>query len=125
MRFFSKLFGRSTGKGEPPEFKALIEASMAGLRVQTEAHQGTWSFGDSERWDFSLETGELVFTFPDMVVRTPAQIIGTFDSSEGRWMWAWANSSIDGSLTRDAVRVREYGEQNHIGRLTTGTWPAE
>jgi hypothetical protein len=47
-------------------------------------------------------------------------------------MWAWANSSIAASLARDSVRVREYGEQHKIRRLTTpvglpsrwtvGTW---
>src|SRR5262249_28736470 len=63
--------------------------------------------------------------FPDMIVRAPAQIIGSFDSEAGSWMWAWANSSIAASLTRDSLRVREYGEQHQIRRLITGTWPAE
>jgi hypothetical protein len=125
MSIFNKLFGKKDGDGETPEFTALLEGSMEGLRLQTEAHQGTWRFGKSERWDFSQDSGELVFTFPDMVVRAPAQIIGSFDSREASWMWAWANSSLSGSLTRDSVRVREYGEQHHIRRLTTGTWPAE
>ena len=105
--------------------KAAVITYMEGLRLQTEAHQGTWRLGKSERWDFSQDSGELVFTFPDMVVRAPAQIIGSFDNREESWMWAWANSSLSDSITRDSVRVREYGEQHHIRRLTTGTWPAE
>src|SRR5580765_4362823 len=125
MSIFNKLFGKNEGDGETPEFKALLEGSMEGWRLQTEAHQGTWRFGKSERWDFSQDTGELVFAFTDMVVRTPAQIIGSFDGQEGSWMWAWANSSLSDSLKRDSVRVREYGEQHHIRRLTTATWPAE
>jgi hypothetical protein len=125
MSIFKMLFGRKDGEGETPEFKALIEGSMEGLRLQTAAHQGTWRFGKSERWDFSQDTGELMFTFPDMIVRAPAQIIGSFDSREGNWMWGWANSSIAESLIRDSVRVREYGEQHHIRRLTTGAWPAQ
>jgi len=125
MSIFKQLFGKKDGGAETPEFKAFIEGSMEGLRLQTEAHQRTWRFGKAERWDFSQDTGELVFTFPDLVVRAPAQIIGSFDSQEGSWMWAWANSSISDSLTRDSARVREYGEQHHISRLTTGTWPAE
>ena len=125
MSILNKLFRKKDGDGETPEFKALLEGSMEGLRLQTEAHQGTWRLGKSERWDFSQDSGELVFTFPDMVVRAPAQIIGSFDGLEGSWMWAWANSSLSDSLTRDSVRVREYGEQHHIRRLTTGTWPAD
>jgi hypothetical protein len=125
MSIFKKLFGQKDDTGETPEFKAFLEGSMEGLRLQTQAHQGTWGFGKSERWDFSQDNGELVFTFTDMVVRTPAQIIGSFDSQEGSWMWAWANSSLTDSLKQDSVRVREYGEQHHIRRLTTGTWAAE
>ena len=125
MSIFKKLFQKKDEDGETPEFKAFIEGSMEGLRLQTEAHQGTWSFGKSERWDFSQDTRELVFTFRDMIVRAPAQIIGSFDNQESTWMWAWANSSIADSLARDAVRVREYGERHSIRRLTTPSWPGE
>jgi hypothetical protein len=125
MSVFKTLFGGKDDGGETPEFKAFLEGSMEGLRLQTEAHQGTWQFGKSERWDFSQDTGDLVFTFPDMIVRAPAQIVGSFDSKEGSWMWGWANSSIGDSLTRDSIRVREYGEQHHIRRLTTPSWPGE
>src|ERR1051326_3701256 len=117
MSIFKKLFGKKDGDGETPEFKAFIEASMEGLRLQTEAHQSTWGLGKSERWDFAQDTGELVFTFSDRLVRAPAQIIGSFDSREGTWMWAWGNPSISESLTRDSARVREYGEQHDIRRL--------
>lgn len=125
MSIFKRLFGHKDHEGEAPEFKALIESSIEGLRLQTEAHHSTWHFGEEECWDFSQDTGELVFTFPDMVVSAPAQIIGTFDSRKDSWMWGWANSSISDSLTRDSVRVREYGEQHHIPRLTTPTWSGE
>jgi len=125
MNIFKKLFGQKDDDGETPAFKALLEGSMEGLQLQTDAHQGAWRFGKSERWDFSQDSGELVFTFPDMVVRAPAQIIGSFDSREGSWMWGWANSSIAASLTQDAARVRAYGEQHHIRRLTTPTWSGE
>jgi hypothetical protein len=125
MSIFKKIFGQKDEKGETPEFTAFLEGSMEGLRLQTAAHQATWGFGKSQRWDFSQNSGELVFMFPDMVVRGPAQIIGSFDGEEGSWMWAWANSSIAEGLTRDSVRVREYGEQHHIRRLKTPSWPAE
>ncbi|MEO5960415.1 MAG: DUF6882 domain-containing protein [Opitutaceae bacterium] len=125
MSIFKKLFGKKDDNGETPEFKALLEGSMEGLRLQTEAHHGTWHFGEEERWDFSQDTGELIFTFPDMVVRAPAQIVGSFDSREGSWMWAWGNSSIADSLARGSVQVREYGEQHRIRRLTTPSCPAE
>src|SRR5262249_42726960 len=125
MSIFKKIFGKKEGDGETPDFRAFVEGSMEGLRLQTEAHQGTWHFGEEERWDFTQDTGEIVFTYPSTVVRAPAQVIGTFDSTAGTWMWAWANSSISDSLARDSVRVREYGEQHGIRRLTSASWPGE
>ncbi len=126
MNIFRSLFGRGKDKGgETPEFKAFIEGSMEGLRLQTEVHQGMWSYGNEERWDFSQDTSELVFSFPDMIVRAAAQIIGTFDRHESTWMWSWANSSISDSLKSDSARVREYGERHCIHRLTAPTWPAQ
>jgi hypothetical protein len=127
MSIFKKLFGQAGGSGsngETPEFRALLEGSMEGLKLQTAAHQNTWGFGKAERWDLSQDVGELIFTFPDKSVRAPAQIIGSFDSQAGSWMWAWANSSVADSLKRDSLRVREYGQQHKIQRLTTPTWSA-
>lgn len=124
MSLLKKLFGQNHDD-EPPEFKQFLEGSMEGLRLQTSAHQGTWQLGDSDRWDFDQDTGELIFTFPDKIVSAPAQIIGTFDSRNASWMWAWANESIDHALTRDSIRCREYGEQHNIRRLTSPTWRGE
>jgi hypothetical protein len=129
MNIFNKLFGSKGGDGEgdggeTPEFKALIDGSMEGLQLQTEAHQGTWGMGQAERWSFSQDEGELIFTFADKVVRAPAQIIGSFDSAKGTWMWAWGNSTIAEALAQDSARVRAYGEEHGIARLTTRSWPA-
>jgi hypothetical protein len=124
MSMITNLFGQKEDDGETPDFKSFLEGSLEGLRLQTEAHQGTWRLGECERWDFSQDTGELVFTFSDIIVRAPAQIIGSFDSAKGTWMWAWANSCVAASLVRDSLRVREYGEQHKFRRLTTPSWPA-
>jgi hypothetical protein len=55
MSPFKKLFGRKDDDGETPEFKAFVEGSMEGLRLQTQAHQGAWRLGKSERWDFAQD----------------------------------------------------------------------
>lgn len=116
-------FRRKGDTGETPEFKALLEGSVEGLRLQTAAHQNMWHFGEEEQWNFSQDTGELVLTFHDKIARAPAQIIGSFDLRKGTWMWAWANPTISESLTRDSIRVRDYGKQHGIRRLTMPQWP--
>jgi hypothetical protein len=110
---------------ETPEFTAFVDGSMEGLRRQTEGHRGLWHLGEEKRWDFNQESGLLEFTFPDVVVRAPGQIIGTFDTGSSTWLWAWANPSIDAELKRDALRVLDYGREQRIERLTTPKWPAD
>jgi hypothetical protein len=71
-----------------------------------------------------LSQGDLLFTFNNGVVATcPAQIVGSLDSESGTWLWGWANPSIPEALQRDALRVKDYGEQRQIARLTSAEWP--
>ncbi|PQO47695.1 hypothetical protein C5Y93_03300 [Blastopirellula marina] len=125
MNFFKKLLGIPDPKddvAESPEFLAMLDGSLEGLQFQTGMHQRTWNLGEEEKWGFSQETGELIFNFPDKTVRTAAQIIGTFDSQDGTWMWSWANPSIAEKLTVDADRIRRYGVKHRIRRLSEPRW---
>lgn len=124
MSIFKNLFGGgSSDTGETPEFKALLEASMAQLRAKTAGHQSGWRFGEAKRWDLNQSRGDLIFTFDDGVIATcPAQIIGSFDTARGTWLWAWENPFVVDSLKRDSLRVREYGQQHKIARLTLAEW---
>jgi len=126
MSIFRKLFGGGSADngGETSEFKTLLDASMEELQLKTEGHQQGWRLGKSKRWDLDQSRGDLIFTFDDGVVATcQAQIVGSFDSASGTWLWGWANPSIEDSLKRDSLRVREYGEQHKIARLTSEEWP--
>lgn len=125
MDFFRKLLGIPEPiqeDGETPEFKAMLDGSLEGLQFQTGMHQRTWNLGEEEKWGFSQETGELIFNFPDKTVRTSAQILGTFDSLAGTWMWSWANPSIAEKLAVDADRMRRYGVKHRIRRLAEPRW---
>jgi len=111
-------------EGETPEFGAFLRVCMAELRAKTMGHQTGWGLGKSENWSLDLSQGDLLFTFVDGVVATcPAQIVGSLDSGDGSWLWAWANPSIPESLQADSLLVRNYGEQHKIERLTSPEWP--
>jgi hypothetical protein len=114
--------GRGNG-AETLEFNTLLDTSMEELRVKTMGHQAGWGFGKATRWSLDQSRGDLLFTFDDGVVATcPAQIVGSFDGTDGSWLWAWANPSIADSLKRDSLRVRDYGQQRQIVRLTSAEW---
>jgi hypothetical protein len=123
MSIFNKLFGGQ--EREPPEFTAVLEASMENLKFLTANHQAIWHIDQADRWDLNQDIGDLVFTFPHGVVKAPAQIIGSFDTTTSTWLWAWANPSVAEPLMRDALLVLEYGKQHGLARLTTAKWKAE
>lgn len=97
--------------------------SIEELKLKTQAHKEIWGLDKIERWDLSQDTGELVFSFADGAKAVcPAQIIGTYNSEDHTWLWAWANPSIDEKLKKVSLKVRTYGQENKIERLTKSKW---
>lgn len=111
---------------EDQEFAQLLEASFTELQMKTAAHQGAWGFGKFDRWDMDMDQGDLIFSNRDGATATcPAQVIGSYDSVNGTWMWAWANGSIPETLTVDSRKVKQYGESHQIDKLTTPEFAAD
>lgn len=124
MAWWKRLLGKSE-ENISPEFTRLMEVSQNHLAALTLAHQGGWRFGEEAHWNFDQQEGLLRLSFDDgKVAEAPAQIIGTLDSQAKTWMWAWHNPSIRDSLKADVLRVKQYGEQHQIVRLTTPIWNA-
>jgi hypothetical protein len=110
---------------EPPDFESLLRGSMEELMARTQEHQAGWGFGSEEEWLLDQDQGQLTFKFPGRSSRAPIQIIGTYNTENGTWLWAWANPLIAGHLKADALALKEYGEQLGIPRLTTPEWLAQ
>jgi len=102
-----------------PDYDLLLEQSMEELGIKTEAHDSIWQLGEAD-WNVDQDTGEIVFTSPKgMVATCPVQIIGTYNTLDGTWMWGWDNPSVDPALQRAAKRVRRYGKKHGILKLIT------
>ena len=115
------LFGQTETK-LPSDFATLQKVSSEELKLKNDAHLQAW-MGKSVRWDLSQDSGELVFALSDgLKAVCPAQIIGTYNAEDHTWLWAWANSSIEDKLKADALKVRKYGEEHHVDRLTKRKW---
>jgi uncharacterized protein DUF6882 len=113
------------GISEAPDFESLLRGSMEDLMTRTQSHQENWGFGGEEEWLLDQDQGQLTFKFPGRSTKAPIQIIGTFNTGSGTWLWAWANPLIADHLKTDALGLKEYGEQCGIPRLTTPEWAAQ
>ena len=70
-----------------------------------------WGIGAAAKFFYDQDTALLTFTFPERVIVTPFQILGSHNAKTGTWMWAWANDSIDPRLKADSMALREDGQQ--------------
>lgn len=58
------------------------------------------------------------------VVSAAIVFVGSYAAKSGTWLWAWANESVLGPLTRNLDVVREYGEAHGFRLLVERGWTA-
>ena len=105
---------------EVMDLGAFIEGSVAGLQMQTEAHDGTWGLGEADTWNVDQDTGVISWSFSDgKRVEAPVQIIGTYNPHDGSFMWGWDHPSINPALQAHARLVKAFGEEHDIPSYVT------
>ena len=118
MGIMDKLFGGGR-PAKPHDFQTLVAQSVEELRLKTAAHDGTWHLGEAS-WDVNQDRGTIVFDCPGGITATcPVQIIGTYNSLDGTFLWGWDHPSVVPPLQEHAKKVRAYGEEHGIEELTT------
>jgi hypothetical protein len=101
-----------------PEQQFLAQA-LAQLQAQTASHSASWGLGSEAQWNLDMATGTLRFTFADgRVLNAPVQVIGTYNTKDGSFLWGWDHPSVPLSLRRAAQRVHDYGLAHGIERFT-------
>ncbi len=118
-RILAFIFGASTiiASGQNNEF---IDGAYEGLQLQTAAHAETWGLGNEENWSVDMNEGTLTFTFEDgKSAITEIQIIGTYNSSDGTFLWGWDHPSVSSDLAKHALLAKKWGKKNNDKRFTT------
>jgi hypothetical protein len=82
-----------------------------------QAHM-SWGLGSADRWGLDQTTGVITWTFPDKTATAPAQLIASHNPSTASWLWAWANSSVLPTMSRDSGAVREWGQAHGLAALS-------
>src|SRR5215472_16732525 len=98
------LFGCGGKTGA--DFKVLLEKARNDLQAKTASHQSVWDFGKAACWDLTHD-GVLIFNFPDKKVTCEAQIMGSFDKSQGTWLWAWGDPDMPNKLAVPSIQLRK------------------
>ncbi|RSV45295.1 hypothetical protein CA234_00065 [Sphingomonas sp. ABOLE] len=117
------LFGAPVVPDDPRErvhqAKELVFArANAEIALKTEVFQhmvGREAFD----WSVDLDEGFIRFTAPSYVASAPVQVIGTYNTRDGTFLWAWDHPSIPESRRADAKLARQFGELQNLSQYTT------
>jgi hypothetical protein len=101
-----------------PTVRPLVDQAMAELQAKNAALQAVIHFEDT-KWLLDQDKGTISFDSQKIHAAAPVQIIGTYNTADGTWLWAWDNPSLVKGLARDSQVVREYGQKQGIAPLTT------
>jgi len=110
------------GRSSQMTYDVFAEGAWEALGVATSSHEQLWGLGTFDRWNLNQDEGILRFKKPGLVVEAPAQILGSYSTTSGTWLWAWDNETIEPAMAKDAEKVRAYGAKHGYERLTTAQW---
>lgn len=102
----------------PFDFEAYLAQAREHLAILTASHQGMWGIDQCDTWNADQDTGILSWAFDDgKIVRAEFQIVGTYNSLDGTFLWGWDHPSVLEPLRADASQVLEFAKSHGIESL--------
>ena len=104
-------------------YDSVIKVSRMELMQLIKSSKEKWKLGTYSKFDFDQDEGKLVFYGngkPRVICEI--QVIGSYSTKSGTWLWAWDNPSLNDSLKADSLTVRDFGLKNGVEGLATPTW---
>jgi len=88
-----------------------------------EKQRNLFSVTEGLSWNVDMDKEEI--TFGDNLT-FPMQVLGSFSHSSETWLWIWENKAggYAESVMKQALLLKEYGEEHGIDLLTTGKFDA-
>jgi hypothetical protein len=95
-----------------PALIAQADEAMLALQRKTDALSNAWGLGTEQDWSLDLNTGTVSFSFPNgKVVMAEVQVVGTLNTQDQTFLWAWDHPSIPQPLRKSALEVKALGSQ--------------
>lgn len=77
-------------------------------------------FGDEHfDWHADLESGVIRFTSATKTVSAPVQVVGTYNTLDGTFLWGWDHPSVAEPLGVAARLARQFGELHKMPLFTS------
>lgn len=116
----ANLLGGLVNAPISPVGEAFLQQALDSLRTQTASNSEAWGLGTETQWNLDMNAGTLRFTFADgRVLTAPVQVVGTYNTANGTFLWGWDHPSVPEPLRRSAQRLHDYGRANGLEAFTT------
>ncbi|NLS28041.1 hypothetical protein S2M10_30470 [Sphingomonas sp. S2M10] len=90
----------------------------ADIAAKTEIFQHTVG-KEAFEWSVDLDKGIIRFTASTYVATAPVQVIGTYNTRDGSFLWGWDHPSIPEARRTHAKLARQFGELQGLPQYTT------
>jgi hypothetical protein len=111
-----------TQKLENDSVLQVCKKNHARFQTCSTQRTATWGLGTETQWNLDMNAGQLRLSFADgREMSFPVQVVGTYNTQNGSFLWGWDHPSAPVPLRRAAQRVHDYGEEHAIERFTTRT----
>ena len=109
-----------------PTWDELRNSSFEYLYEQNDLLEDRYDISNHERWDFSQDTGLLVFSNGGVpAVEADVLFVGSYSRVSNTWLWGWSNSSVDEQLSHPILAVRDFGIKMGFDQLSNERWPGD
>jgi hypothetical protein len=109
----------STETSRMAETPSLVFArGKSELEVKTEIAKRLYGLGDGD-WSVDLNAGTITFTNTKTIATAPVQVIGTYFTGDGTWLWGWDHPSVPDQSAVAAKAMLAYGKRHGIANITT------
>lgn len=105
-------------------YAEILKQSREYLLKQQDNLKKKYGLDDYLQMDFEQHTGEMVFTLKGgrKVIMT-FHVVGSISDRSKTWMWSWDNLYLLENVTEEMLKVKAFGEENGIEKLTSPKWP--
>lgn len=95
-----------------------LVTALTWLDEQTAKHRQAWGLGSETQWHLDMDVGLLRWVFADgRMMQASVQVVGTYSTGEGRFVWGWGHPSVPKPLQRAAEQVRSLGFDRWVTRV--------
>lgn len=117
------LFGLPAMPEDPQErvhqsSELVFARAKADIALKTDIFQHTVG-QEAFDWSVDLDKGAIEFAAASYIASAPVQVIGTYNSRDGTFLWGWDHPSIPESRRNDAKLARQFGELHGLSQYTT------